>query len=154
MDVNQRNFPLSAPQWERGPGVSRKLPQNAVKSRVQICHDLGVCYADDSQAQGGQHEFSFAVAGILLGLQVDAAVDFEDQCEFGAVEVCDEGANGVLTAELKATEASVADALPNARLGIRERPSQAPGSGDVVAVESLAFGHGGMLRPSPQPPIH
>lgn len=85
-------------------------------------------------------------AVVLPGIQVDAAVDFEDQCEFGAVEVSDEGADGVLTPELKAAKPPVADALPDEGLGIRERPSQAPGSGDVVAVESLAFGHGGMLR--------
>ena len=103
--------------------------------------DLGVRYADDLEAQFLQEELSFAVVDLLFWVVVDCAVDFEDESEFRAKEVGDVRADWVLAAEFEAVERSVAQVLPDERLGGCHRATKAAGGRDVVAVEFLAFVH-------------
>jgi hypothetical protein len=54
-----------------------------------------------------------AASGVSLDLlQVNTAVDFDDQARNGAVKVYDESANRVLAAEFEAKQPAVAQALP------------------------------------------
>ena len=124
--------------WGRGDfGDGR---QNALK----IFEDFVIPETQNRVAQGAQ----IGVARLITfeGASVLAAVEFDDEPEFGADEVHDVGADGLLTAELVAIHLAVAQLAPEQGFGIGGLAAQLFGqrrqavvhAGSISAASGLA----------------
>jgi hypothetical protein len=96
--------PLS-PQAERGG----KRGQGSVSDTDDVVHDRGVPEAQDTIALRSQPSIANA---IVLAISVLAAIAFDDQVRFPAVEIGDVAADRFLRDELKPNQTSVPDAIP------------------------------------------
>jgi hypothetical protein len=61
---------------------------------------------------------------------VDAALQFDDQLELRAAEVCEKWSDGVLAAELETRQAAVTEQLPGTRFCLCLRFSKLTGTGN------------------------
>ena len=91
-----------------------------------ITLDEFVIDADDAKANGFEHLLPLPIGAPLFFRLVDIAVDFYDEAFGGAVEVDDEGTDGVLPAKLATEEPAVAQLFPERILTGRAPPPELP----------------------------
>ena len=107
----------------------------------EVVVDGVVGEAEDAVAGGGEEGIAIGV-GLALGV-VDRAIELDDEATIRAAEIDDEGADGVLAAELKAVEASIAEGVPEDLLGGGLPGSEVAGGWHVVTTPGVIVGHGG-----------
>ena len=119
--------------------------------------DGGVGKAQNDVAGGGEESFSLGIVLALGRIEVDGAVELDDEATVGAAEIDDEGADRMLTAELQPGEAASAERTPKQLLSGRLARSQVAGCWHIVAKPWTMLGHGdsfaeishfGLERPS------
>jgi hypothetical protein len=86
--------------------------KNRLEHAVGFQEGLPIIEAENFEAVSLENFRSLSIRFDRFGLEMLAAVEFNNKSRFDAREVCEERADGVLAAELEAGELSAAQAVP------------------------------------------
>ncbi len=125
----------------------------------EVVVDGGVGKAQNDVASGGEEGFALGIVLALGRIEVDGAVELDDEATIGAAEIDDERSDGMLAAKLKPEKATIAEVGPEQLLGGSLPRSQVAAGRYVVAMPWTMLGHGDSFaeiphsdleQPSPQ----
>jgi len=138
-----------APSGERGPGGEGS---QRLEHRPNVSLDILRPHAHHADALVFQQRLTSGVVPGLSGTGMNAAIYLDGHAQLVTVEVEHEGADWMLTAELEAIEAAVAQLSPQQELRRGEAPPELASGGDVVAMHRTPHPWPlGALTPGPSP---